>query len=227
MVEHVEKIFNSIKNTAIACGRNPETIKLIAVSKTVSADRIKHAIQSGITSLGENYIQEAVEKIEALSSESVAWHFIGHLQSNKAREAVKRFDVIHTVDRLKLAKTLNREARKINKIQKILIQVNIGRETTKSGIPAEEAESLVEAVSHLDNLLIQGLMALPPYFDDPERVRPCFRALRELRDRIRSKNIPRVHMDELSMGMSGDYPVAIEEGATLVRIGTAIFGRRY
>jgi hypothetical protein len=135
--------------------------------------------------------------------------------------------LIHTVDRLKLAKELNKEARKLNKIQKILIQVNIGGEATKSGIDVKTAESLVEEIRRFDYLSIQGLMTLPPFFDDPERVRPCFRTLRELRDRIRAKNIPRVHMQELSMGMSGDYPVAIEEGATLVRIGTAVFGRRY
>lgn len=227
MVKNVEKIFDTIKKTALSCGRDPQTVQLVAVSKTVPAERVRQTIQQGgIKILGENYIQEACEKITALSTESVIWHFIGHLQSNKAKAAVRHFDLIHTVDRLKLAKALNKEARKLNKIQKILIQVNIGGETTKSGTDMETAESLIEEIRHFEHLSIQGLMTLPPFFDDPERVRPCFRALRELRDRIRARNITRVHMHELSMGMSGDYPVAIEEGATLVRIGTAIFGRR-
>lgn len=228
MIENVKIILDTIKNTAVACGRDPQTVQLVAVSKTVPAERVRQTIQQGgIKILGENYIQEACEKITALSMESVTWHFIGHLQSNKAKLAVRHFDLIHTVDRLKLAKELNKEARKLNKIQKILIQVNIGGEATKSGIDVKTAESLVEEIRRFDYLSIQGLMTLPPFFDDPERVRPCFRTLRELRDRIRAKNIPRVHMQELSMGMSGDYPVAIEEGATLVRIGTAVFGRRY
>lgn len=226
MIEHVERIFSSIKKTAIACNRDPESVKLVAVSKTVTADRVRQAITSGITILGENYVQEALEKITTLSSEAVSWHFIGHLQSNKAKVAVNLFDLIHTVDSLKLAKELNKEAQKLGKIQDILIQVNIAREASKSGIEPEAAESLIESISHLDHLMIQGLMTMPPFLDDPERIRPYFKTLRELRDRIRAHDLPHVNMNELSMGMSHDYIVAIEEGATLVRVGSAIFGSR-
>ena len=176
--------------------------------------------------LGENYIQEAREKIKALSSYTVSWHFIGHLQSNKAKYAVRLFDLIHSLDSLKLARELDKQAKKINKIQQVLIQVNIGEESSKSGVYKQDTIELIEAIGHLENLSVKGLMTMPPFFNAPEKVRPFFADLRRLRDHIKNANIPNITMDELSMGMTGDFEAAIEEGATLVRIGTAIFGKR-
>ena len=215
-----------IKKTAIDCGRDPDTIHLVAVSKTMPEGTVRKAIKAGVEILGENYIQEARNKINTLSSYSASWHFIGHLQSNKAKYAVKLFDLIHTVDSLKLAKELNKQAKKINKIQKILIQVNISMESTKSGIYEEDAQKLIKEISLLENLSIKGLMTMPPFFNNPEEARPYFSALRNLRDKIRNEAIKNVNMQELSMGMTVDFEVAIKEGATLVRIGTAIFGER-
>ncbi|MCK4487843.1 MAG: YggS family pyridoxal phosphate-dependent enzyme [Desulfobacterales bacterium] len=222
-LKHVK---DRIKAAALSAGRDPETVKLVAVSKTVPADRILAAIKAGATDLGENYVQEAREKIEALRGENLSWHFIGHLQSNKAKYAVKLFDLIHSVDSLKLAKELNKRAGALGKVQKILVQVNISGEATKSGIETERAIDLVRQIAPLENLAIRGLMTMPPYFNAPDRVRPFFQALRSLQVLIRQKAIPNVDMTELSMGMTGDFEAAIQEGATLVRIGTAIFGER-
>jgi len=222
----LRRVKDRIKAAALSAGRDPETVKLVAVSKTVPADRILAAIKAGATDLGENYVQEAREKIEALRGENISWHFIGHLQSNKAKYAVKLFDLIHSVDSLKLAKELNKRAGAPGKVQRILIQVNISGEESKSGIDAKRALELVHEVSLLENLAIHGLMTMPPYFNAPDRVRPYFRALRSLQVLIRQEAIPNVDMTELSMGMTGDFEAAIQEGATLVRIGTAIFGER-
>ena len=221
-----ERVENQIKESALSFGRDPETVKLVAVSKTVSVDMVRAGIEAGVTDLGENYVQEARQKIEALEAEKVSWHFIGHLQSNKAKHAVKLFDLIHSVDSFKLAKELDRRARALGKVQPILIQVNISGEETKSGIEDEQALELVRDISLLTNLAVRGLMTMPPYFNAPDKVRPYFSALRSLREIIRKEAIPNVDMTELSMGMTGDFEVAIQEGATLVRIGTAIFGER-
>ncbi|MDL2122407.1 MAG: YggS family pyridoxal phosphate-dependent enzyme [Deltaproteobacteria bacterium] len=224
--KRLSNVKERIKKAAIDCGRDPDTVRLVAVSKTMPKDRVREAIKAGADILGENYIQEARDKINALSSYPVSWHFIGHLQSNKAKYAVKLFDMIHTVDSLKLAKELNKQAKKINKIQKILIQVNISMESTKSGVHEEDAQKLIKEISLFENILIKGLMTMPPFFNNPEEAGPYFSALRALRDNIRDKAIKNVNMQELSMGMTGDFEVAIKEGATLVRIGTAIFGER-
>jgi pyridoxal phosphate enzyme (YggS family) len=222
----LEKVKDRIKEAAKACDRNPESISLVAVSKTVSTDNVQKAIEAGVTILGENYVQEARDKIADLMDSSVSWHFIGHLQSNKAKYAVKLFDLIHSVDSLKLARELNKQAQKNGKIQQILVQVNISREETKSGISIDETMNLVNDISRLENLSIRGLMTMPPFFNQPEKVRPYFAALRDLRDQIQQNSTPNVSMDELSMGMTGDFEVAIEQGATMVRVGTAIFGER-
>ena len=224
--KRLSNVKERIKKAAIDCGRDPDTIRLVAVSKTMPEDIVREAIKAGADILGENYIQEAGDKINALSAYPVSWHFIGHLQSNKAKYAVKLFDMIHTVDSLKLAKELNKQAKKINKIQKILIQVNISMESTKSGVHEEDAQKLIKEISLFENLSIKGLMTMPPFFNNPEKVRPYFSALRNLRDKIRNEAIKNINMQELSMGMTGDFEVAIKEGATLVRIGTAIFGER-
>jgi PLP dependent protein len=215
-----------IHRAANDCGRNPSEVRLVAVSKTKPAEMIREAAGAGATLFGENYIQEAREKVADLADLDLTWHFIGHLQSNKAKYAVRLFDLIHSVDSVKLARALDKAAANIDKVQQVLIQVNIGEEATKSGTLADQALDLVRQVASLPNLSVQGLMTIPPFFDSPERVRPHFAALRRLRDDIDACQIPGVSMTELSMGMTGDFEAAIEEGATLVRIGTAIFGGR-
>jgi len=222
----LERVKARIKATAKACNRPVASIRLVAVSKTMPAEVIREAIEAGVTDLGENYIQEAKEKVNALATYPATWHFIGHLQSNKAKYAVRLFDLIHSVDSLKLAKELDKFAGKIDKIQSILIQVNVAREDSKSGVYVEGTVQLLREISRLENISVKGLMTMPPYFNAPEKVRPFFAALRELRDQIIKEAIPNVSMDELSMGMTGDFEAAIEEGATMVRIGTAIFGGR-
>ena len=227
MKDRLEGVKERIRIAAEACRRPLEDIRLIAVSKTIPAEVVREAIEAGVTDLGENYIQEAREKINSLARYQVDWHFIGHLQSNKARYAVRMFDLIHSVDSLKLAQELDKYAKKNDKIQPVLIQINVAREDSKSGIYVEKALKLVTDISRLENVAVKGLMTMPPFFNAPEKVRPYFAALRKLRDRIKAENIPNITMDELSMGMTGDFEAAIAEGATMVRIGRAIFGERH
>jgi len=226
LVKRIQNIKKRIEEAAVRCGRDPSAVRLVAVSKTVPVDRVKAAIEAGVTVLGENYIQEAREKFNRLATYPVSWHFIGHLQSNKAKYAVRLFDLIHSVDSLKLARELNKQAQKNAKTQNVLIQINISKESSKSGANTETVLDLINQVRHLESLSVKGFMTMPPFFNDPEKARPYFSALRNLRDRIRQAAAPEITLDELSMGMTGDFEVAIEEGATLVRIGTAIFGER-
>ena len=226
MKKRIENIRNRIRQSALRCGRAPSDIRLVAVSKTVAPQNIKPAIDAGIFVFGENYIQEAMKKIDVIADSRLSWHFIGHLQSNKAKYAVRYFDLIHSVDSFKLAKEINNQAKKINKVQNILVQINIAMEETKSGVSARDAISLVKDISTLENVSVKGLMTLPPFFNQPERVRPYFKTLALIKDRIQEESIDNIDMAELSMGMTGDFEVAVEEGATLVRIGTAIFGDR-
>ncbi|MCD6274023.1 MAG: YggS family pyridoxal phosphate-dependent enzyme [Deltaproteobacteria bacterium] len=226
MKTRLNSIKKRITDAAVSCGRDPADIRLIAVSKKIPEKKIIEAIEAGADILGENFIQEAREKTDHLSSCNVSWHFIGHLQSNKAKYAVRMFDFIHTVDSMKLALEINKRAEKINKIQNILIQVNISGELSKSGVEPEKIMNLLKEISRLKNLSVKGLMAMPPYFSNPEKARPFFASLRKLREAIKEEDIPDIFMEELSMGMTGDFEAAIEEGATLVRIGTAIFGKR-
>ena len=223
--DNIKKIRDNIAEAALRSGRTASDIRLMAVTKTVDDDRIMEAIEAGVDIIGENYVQEARRKIEKMG-ENVEWHMIGHLQSKKSKYAVRLFDMIHSVDRMKLAGELDKRSKMVECLTKILIEVNISGEETKSGVRKEDAINLVKDISTLENLSIQGLMTMPPWFDDPEDARPYFVNLRELRDRIIKENIPNVEMRELSMGMSGDYQVAVEEGATIVRIGTLIFGER-
>ena len=226
MIKRLQNVKNRIETAARGCGRNPETIRLVAVSKTVPTNRVRQAIEAGATILGENYVQEARTKFNDLATYPVSWHFIGHLQSNKAKYAVRLFDLIHSVDTLKLARELDKQSHKINKIQEVLIQVNISEEASKSGVNVKDTYNLLKDISLLENLSVKGLMTMPPYFNAPEKVRPYFAALRGLRDRLGQKGLLNMSLSELSMGMTGDFEVAIQEGATLVRIGTAIFGER-
>ncbi len=222
----LERIRHKIAEAAIRSGRNPDAVKIVGVTKTVSPDRISEAVTAGLRILGENYIQESLAKIDALSSRDISWHFIGRLQSNKAKFAIRHFDLIHSVHSEKLATEINRQAAKNSRIQPVLIQVNTGQEATKSGVSPGDAVDLITRISGLENISVRGLMTMPPFFDAPENVRPFFRNTADLKKKIEDAGIDNVSMTELSMGMTGDYEAAVEEGATLVRIGTAIFGDR-
>jgi pyridoxal phosphate enzyme (YggS family) len=216
------RLIERIEGAARRSGRDPKEIKLVAVSKTVESTRIKEAIEAGVSILGENYVQEAKKKIEEIGH-PVAWHFIGHLQSNKAKYAVQLFDMIHSLDSIPLAEELNRRAEQVDRIIKVMIEINLSGETTKFGIDEEKILNLVKRILQLNHLSLEGLMTMPPYFDSPEMSRPYYIELRALKEKIAREGIP---MRELSMGMSNDFEIAIEEGATYVRVGTAIFGPR-
>jgi Predicted enzyme with a TIM-barrel fold len=209
------------------CGRSPDEVKLIAISKTHPASAITKLIELGATDVGENRVQEAGAKITEVGRDKVRWHLVGHLQANKARRAVTLFDVIHSLDSIDLAQRLDRLCQeKQRESLSVLIQVDLGHEETKSGVDEAKLEELVETVKSLPRLELIGLMTLPPFFDDAEHSRPFFRRLRELRDELGSRGVFGDRKGELSMGMTHDFAVAIEEGATMVRIGTAIFGER-
>jgi pyridoxal phosphate enzyme (YggS family) len=222
---NIEKIKQRIAAACSRAGRDPHSVELMAVTKTVSTERILQAVDAGITLLGENYVQEAREKQELLGG-SARMHLIGHLQTNKAKYAVRLFDCVHSVDRLELAQELNKRAKAVNRILDILIEVNVSGEQTKNGVSPAQVRELIGRIAGLENLSVRGLMTMAPYSDDPETSRPYFQALRQLRDDIAREEIPRVQMAELSMGMTDDFEVAIEEGSTIVRIGRAIFGAR-
>ena len=223
--ENFKAVMDRIASAAKRAGRDSSSVKLVVVTKTVPVDRIREAVAAGAAILGENRVQEAKEKIEKLG-QLASWHLIGRLQTNKAKYAVKLFDLIHSVDSIELARELDKQAGRIGKKQNVLIEVSIAGEEAKAGIPIDAAAALVRESATLNSLSIRGLMTIPPFLDDPEQVRPYFKKLRELSRSIAAENIPGVSMQELSMGMSGDFEVAIEEGATLVRVGTAIFGER-
>ena len=212
---------------AMKADRSPDEVKLIAVTKTVGTEAIREAVDSGVRAFGENRVQEAKkkilsEKIKGLS-EKLEWHLIGHLQKNKAKDAVQLFDLIHTVDSVELADELNRQAERINKIQRVLVQVKLSEEDTKHGMSEAGLMNLFERIKEMKHLDLQGLMTIPPFFEDISRVIPFFRRLKALRDEAETTGLA---LPELSMGMSHDYEAAIQEGATMVRVGTAIFGER-
>jgi hypothetical protein len=223
--EQIDTIRQRIAEAARTSGRPASAVRLMAVTKTVDDRRIMQAIAAGVDVIGENYVQEARRKIE-LMGKSVEWHLIGHLQTNKAKYAVRLFDMIHSLDRIELARELDRRSGMAGVVTKVLVEVNISGEETKRGVIHRDALPLIREVSALKNISVQGLMTMPPWFDDPEEARPFFVALRELKDRVAAENLPCVRMQELSMGMSQDYQVAVEEGATIVRIGRFIFGER-
>jgi PLP dependent protein len=213
--ENCLRVLERIQAAAARCGRGPEAIKLIAVTKTVSTERMRQAIEAGISHIGENRLQEALPKREELQGLPLTWHFIGHLQTNKAKKVVENFDWIQCVDRPELAEKLNQTT---TKLLPVLIEVNLGGEASKSGIDPAGLETFVDSFRRYERLSLRGLMTIPPFADDPEQSRPHFRRLSELSGRF--------GLSELSMGMSHDFEVAIEEGATMVRIGTALFGER-
>ncbi len=211
------RVQEAVARACARAGRSPDHVLLIAVSKTMDVERVRLAIAAGVAALGENRVQEAKEKIEALGR-PVPWHLIGSLQTNKAKDAARLFDWIHSVDRLELAQELSRRAPGGERTLNVLLQVNLGDEPQKGGVAAAELKRLHDAVIGLPGLTVRGLMAIPPATEQPEQARPYFRRLRELRDEL--------GLEHCSMGMSADYEVAIEEGATMVRVGTAIFGAR-
>ena len=219
-------ILETIDLTAQKAGRNSKEIKLVAVSKWMSIEKIQQAIDCGQILYGESYLQEASDKIQHFPK-TITWHFIGHLQGNKAKQAAELFDVVETVDRIKIAQALDNHSKLLKKELSILVQVNIGREKQKSGIPPEKAESFLRLLAQETNLHILGLMTIPPFSSDPEKSRPYFKELKDLAAALATQHLfkDNDHV-ELSMGMSGDYTVAIEEGATIVRVGTALFGAR-
>lgn len=222
---NIAVINERIARAAARAGSNPESIRLMAVSKTVEPERIRMALEAGITLLGENYVQEAREKIPSIGR-AAQWHMIGHLQTNKVKYVVNLFDWVHSVDRPELAQELNKRTLQNDRRLNVLIEVNVSGEASKSGIAPQQAAGLARLISTLPGLNLQGLMTMPPYPDNPEDSRPYFVALRNLRDEIRKAAIPGISMDELSMGMTDDFEIAIEEGATIVRVGRAIFGER-
>lgn len=220
-------VWSRIEAAAKRSGRTRDAIKLIAVSKTHPADVLRAAIEAGLTDLGENRVQEAESKIDKLGREAATWHLIGHLQSNKARRAVQLFDMIHSIDSVGLVEKLDRACAELEREElPVLIQVDLGHETTKSGADVTELPGLVGAVTSSERLRLTGFMTLPPFFEGAELTRPFFAKLRELRDEYQDRGVFRGAQGELSMGMTHDFEVAIEEGATMVRIGTAIFGAR-
>jgi PLP dependent protein len=220
--ENLQRVQERIERAAQKAGRDPKDVRLVVVSKTVEAVRVREAIEAGATILGENYVQEAQKKIEEIGK-FASWHFIGHLQSNKAKIAVQLFNTIHSVDSVPLAEELNRRAQQTNRKIPVMIEVNLSGETTKFGAMEEKVSALAQKTLSLHSVSLEGLMTMPPYFDDPEMSRPYFVQLRGLKEKMIKGGIP---LKELSMGMSNDFEIAIEEGATYVRVGTAIFGPR-
>jgi pyridoxal phosphate enzyme (YggS family) len=222
---NLARIRTEIAAACARCGRDPAEVRLVAVSKTHPAELVEAAGAAGQTLFGESYVQEFLTKVDAVRT-PVEWHFIGHLQSNKVKYLPGKVSLIHSVDRLALAEEIDRQWGKHGLQAGILIEVNLGGEASKAGVAADELEALLRRLAQLRHLSVRGLMTLPPYLADPAEVRPYFRTLRQLAQRLDALALPGVGMHELSMGMSHDFAVAIEEGATLVRVGTAIFGER-
>lgn len=220
-------IAQQISQTCEQCGRDPRSIGIVAVSKKKSSSQIREALQSGIIDVGENYAQEFLEKWEQLKGvEPLRWHFIGHLQRRKVRDLIGKITLIHSLDSYPLAWEIEKQGGVKKEVQDCLLQINLGKEKTKSGISPKEALPLLKDLAKLKQVNVKGLMTLPPLFPDPEQSRPYYKTLRELRDEINKNRFYRSPLTELSMGMSHDFAVAIQEGATMVRIGTAIFGER-
>ncbi|MBI5492895.1 MAG: YggS family pyridoxal phosphate-dependent enzyme [Deltaproteobacteria bacterium] len=221
--ENYINVLDRIRKAARKAGRDPGEVTLVAVTKGVEIKKIKEAFSAGVRVFGENYVQEAEEKAAKVKDKSVRWHFIGHLQKNKVKLALELFDVIQTVEGPELAAEINKRA---TEPVDILLEVNIAREKTKAGVDAEGAVKLARTIPSMEKLRLRGLMTIPPPVENPEMSRPYFVALRRLAERINKERIPGVFLRDLSMGMSADFEVAVEEGATLIRVGTAIFGPR-
>ncbi len=223
----VQSVLAKIQSAEEKARRPAGTVRLVAATKTVTVEHIAEAVRAGLSILGENRVQEALPKIAALTQAPVHWHFIGQLQRRKVRSVIGFFDLIQSVDSLDLAQEIDRRAGEAGRQQSVLLEVNIGREPTKAGFQPDDVVRSIPMLAQLSHTCIKGLMTIPPPTADPDSARPYFRQLHDLARRIAALDLPTVRMDELSMGMSNDYEVAIEEGATLVRVGTAIFGARH
>lgn len=227
--DNIARIRERISQAAARSGRNPDSITLMGVSKVVEPERIRQAYQAGIRIFGENRVQEFEGKSSALKDlQEAEWHLIGHLQTNKAKKAVELFHAVDSVDSVRLAEKLNQAAQQVNKVLPVLIEINVGGEESKNGVAPDshELEDLLQNGQLLEHLEVRGLMTIPPFTEDPQGSRPYFRRVRELRDAIANRKLQGIQMGVLSMGMSHDFEVAIEEGSTCVRVGTAIFGER-
>lgn len=223
--EQLQEVEARIEAACVRAGRKREDVTLIAVSKTKPVEALREAYDLGIRVFGENKVQELTEKYDALPGD-IRWHMIGHLQTNKVKYIIDKAELIHSVDSIRLAEAIEKEAAKRERTVRILAEVNVAEEESKFGVRVEDTESLVRKTALLPNVCIRGLMTIAPYVEDPEENRPVFRTLGKLAVDIKKKNIDNVSMDVLSMGMTGDYEVAVEEGATMVRVGTGIFGER-
>lgn len=223
--ENIKSIREKIDNAAQKAGRDPKDVLLLAVSKTVDVPRIKAAVAEGLDELGENHVQEIMEKFEPMGSD-VKWHMIGHLQTNKVKYIIDKVKLIHSVESLKLAEEINKQAKKHGLVMDILVEINMAKEESKYGIMPEDAPAFIESLSSLENIRVRGLMTVAPNVENGEENRVYFRNMKKLLVDINAKNINNINMDVLSMGMTGDYITAVEEGATIVRVGTGIFGKR-
>jgi len=226
VAENLEKVKTVIAKAAERSGRSPDSVLLVAVTKTKPADMVREAMEAGHFDFGENYAQELRDKAAEIGDDRARWHFIGHLQKNKVKYLVGLVHDIQSLDRLELAREIEKRAGKEGLVIRAFLEVNLGEEETKSGALVGEVMELIDEIKSMEHIELVGLMTMPPFFDDPEGSRPYYRRLRELRDEIREKAGEPDFLPELSMGLSGDYEVAIEEGATMVRVGTAIFGER-
>jgi PLP dependent protein len=224
--KNLDELRHKIVIAAAKVGRDSGSVRIVAAAKTQSRETAEEAIRLGIPIIGHNYVQEAIREYPSAACGSFEYHMIGHLQRNKARKAAEIFDVIQTIDDLETVQALNHGAEELGKILGVMIQINLSGEPQKSGIPEAETASMIGLVQSLQNLRLLGLMTMPPFFDNPDAARPFFRGLRELRDDLISRGVLNPLSKELSMGMTGDFEVAIEEGSTLIRIGTALFGPR-
>ena len=223
--ENIKSIREKIDNAAQKAGRDPKDVLLLAVSKTVDVPRIKAAVAEGLDELGENHVQEIMEKYEPMGPD-VKWHMIGHLQTNKVKYIIDKVKLIHSVESLKLAEEINKQAKKHGLVMDILVEINMAKEESKYGIMPGDTPAFIESLSSLENIRVRGLMTVAPNVENGEENRVYFRNMKKLLVDINAKNINNINMDVLSMGMTGDYITAVEEGATIVRVGTGIFGKR-
>ncbi len=222
--QNIIDIKQEIAEICERANRNPDDILLLGVTKTVEPQRINEAIAEGITDIGENRVQEILNKYESV--DPVHWHLIGHLQTNKVKYIVDKVKMIHSLDSIRLAEEINKRAKQHQVLMDVLVQINVAKEDTKFGLYVDELDDFIKKVQEFENINIKGLMTIAPFEENPEKVRPYFRTLKSIFERIKAKKLERVDMQYLSMGMSNDFKIAIEEGANIIRIGTAIFGKR-
>ena len=226
IADNAQQVRERVRKACERSGRDPQGVRLIAVSKTFDVARVREVLEAGISDIGENFVQELRDKRAELNNPDIRWHFVGHLQSNKVKYIADFISLIHSTDHRSVAEEIDKRGARIGRLIDVLVEVNTTGERTKFGVLPESTIEFVKSLAHLRNLRVRGLMTMGPFLPDPEDSRPAFRTLREFRDEVRNAGIENVEMTELSMGMTNDFEVAIEEGATMVRIGTAIFGPR-